>query len=164
MKPIIRVAVEKDLVAILKIVNFYIKTSASNYSYDQQDLKTQTEWFQKKQLHNYPVLVAEFDHQVIGFGTYDKFREKIGYQFTVEHSVYVDEVYQNKGVGKLLLESLISDAKNRGFHTMIGCIDAGNKESILFHKKHGFEVCGTINEVGYKFDQWLNLVLMQLML
>jgi L-amino acid N-acyltransferase YncA len=63
-----------------------------------------------------------------------------------------------------LLAELIKLAKEQGFHNMIGAIDAKNKGSIAFHKKFGFEVVGTMREVGYKFDHWLDLVFMQLIL
>ena len=68
------------------------------------------------------------------------------------------------GVGGNLLASLIQRAKEQGIHTMIGCIDASNRGSIEFHKKYGFIEKGYIKEVGYKFDQWLDLVYMQLIL
>jgi L-amino acid N-acyltransferase len=68
------------------------------------------------------------------------------------------------GVGGKLLGSLIQRAKESGLHTMIGCIDASNRASIEFHKKYGFVEKGYLKEVAYKFDQWLDLVYMQLLL
>jgi len=63
--------------------------------------------------------------------------KKIGYQYTVEHSVYVAPEYIGKGIGTLLLNELIELAKSEGYHVMIGGIDAANKDSIAFHKKFG---------------------------
>ena len=60
--------------------------------------------------------------------------------------------------------ALIDSAKNEGYHTMIGGIDAANKGSIEFHKKFGFEATGIIKEVGFKFGKWLDLQFMQLIL
>ncbi|MGK4568688.1 N-acetyltransferase family protein [Flavobacterium sp. 3HN19-14] len=97
-------------------------------------------------------------------GSYGTFRIKAAYQFTVEHSVYVAEEFSGKGIGKLLLQQLIATAKEEGYHLMIGCIDADNSGSIAFHEKFGFEVTGHLKEVGFKFDRWLDLVLMQLVL
>ena len=101
---------------------------------------------------------------MIGFGTYGTFREKIGYQYTVEHSVYVAEAFIGKGIGTLLLTELIQLAKSQGYHTMIGAIDADNGDSIAFHKKFGFVECGIIKEAAFKFNRWLDLLFMQLIL
>lgn len=164
MKIKIRPANPKDLHNILDIVNHSILHSTANYNYDIQTIETQKQWFEDKNLKKMPVIVAEFDEQVVGFGTYGSFREKIGYQFTVEHSVYVKDEFIGKGIGKLLLTELIAMAKLQGFHTMIGAIDANNLESIAFHEKFGFQATGTIREVGFKFDNWLDLIFMQKLL
>ena len=160
----IRPAIFSDIDTILEIVNHQILHSTSNYDYEPHDFETQKLWFEKKLENNFPVIVAEFENGTIGYATYGSFREKIGYQFTVEHSVYVAQEFIGKGIGKLLLAELIGLAKDQGYHVMIGAIDADNSGSITFHEKFGFKVTGTIREVGYKFDHWLDLVLMQLIL
>lgn len=160
----IRKATEADLNSILEIVNHAILHTTANYNYEIQTIENQNEWFNVKTNLNFPVIVAETESNVIGFGTYGMFREKIGYQFTVEHSVYVAENYIGKGIGGLLLSDLIRMAKLQGMHVMMGAIDATNESSIAFHEKYGFEICGRVKEVGYKFDRWLDLVFMQLIL
>lgn len=161
---LLRPATTADIPQILAIVNHTIKTSTANYHYDAQTLAEITAWFESKQEHKFPVWVAIENQQVLGYGTYGVFREKIGYQFTVEHSVYVKEDQQGKGIGKALLSQLIAQAKSEGYHVMVGGIDANNAESIAFHQKMGFEIVGHLKEVGYKFDQWLDLCFMQLKL
>lgn len=89
---------------------------------------------------------------------------KIGYQFTVEHSVYVAPEFIGKGIGKQLLLALIVLAKDEGYHTMIGGTDAANTGSIAFHRKFGFVETGILKEVGFKFGKWLDLQFMQLIL
>lgn len=164
MALILRPAIKKDLEKILEIVNHSILHTTANYSYDIQTIEVQTKWFEDKKTKNLPIVVAELDNEVVGFGSYGQFREKIGYQFTVEHSVYVVDNVIGKGVGSKLLTELIRLAKEQGFHVMIGAIDAENEGSIAFHEKFGFVATGTIREVGYKFDHWLDLVFMQLIL
>ncbi|MFE3868231.1 GNAT family N-acetyltransferase [Flavobacterium sp. LS2P90] len=160
----IRPAVFADIDTILEIVNHQILHSTSNYDYEPHDFETQKSWFYQKQAKNQPVIVAEYENGTIGYATYGQFREKNGYQYTVEHSVYVAQEFIGKGIGKQLLAELIRLAKNQGYHVMIGAIDADNAGSITFHEKFGFKVVGTIREVGYKFDHWLDLVFMQLIL
>ena len=160
----IRKAAVADIAAILEIVNFSILNSTAIYDYELRTTEQQLQWFEEKTTSKFPVFVAEADGTVTGFGSYGTFRLKAAYQFTVEHSVYVAENYKGKGIGKLLLDKLITTAKSEGYHLMIGCIDANNSGSIAFHEKFGFEVTGHLKEVGYKFGRWLDLVLMQLII
>lgn len=164
MSLLLRPATSNDLDKILDIVNYSIRHTTANYSYDIQTLEDQTKWFVGKQEKNLPVVVAELNGEVVGFGSYGQFREKIGYQYTIEHSVYVIEDIIGKGIGSKLLTELIRLAKEQGYHVMIGAIDADNAGSIAFHEKFGFLATGRIREVGYKFDHWLDLVFMQLIL
>ncbi len=164
MNVTIRPATINDLPAILAIVNYAILHTTSNYNYDIQTIEIQNQWFLDKKIQNFPIVVAEINELAIGYGTYGTFREKIGYQYTVEHSVYVSEEWTGKGIGKLLINHLIQLAKSQGYHTMIGAIDADNSGSIAFHKKFGFKECGIIKEAAFKFDKWLDLLFMQLIL
>lgn len=164
MNVTIRPAIPGDVLTILDIVNYSILHTTSNYNYDIQTIEVQNKWFEDKQHHHFPVIVAESNGQVVGFGTYGTFREKIGYQYTVEHSVYVSDAFTGKGIGKLLLTELIQLAKKQGYHNMIGAIDAENSGSIAFHKRFGFVESGIIKEAGFKFNKWLDLLFMQLIL
>lgn len=164
MNVTIRPAIPGDVLTILDIVNYSILHTTSNYNYDIQTIEVQNKWFEDKQHHHFPVIVAESNGQVVGFGTYGTFREKIGYQYTVEHSVYVSDAFTGKGIGKLLLTELIQLAKKQGYHNMIGAIDAENYGSIAFHKRFGFVESGIIKEAGFKFNKWLDLLFMQLIL
>lgn len=164
MKTQIRPASEKDLEAILEIVNYNILNTASIYDYEPRTLEQQKAIMEEKIKFNFPFIVAEIDHKIVGFGTYGSFRFKEGYKFTVEHSVYIDTKQQGKGVGKLLLATLIDIAKKQKLHTMIAVIDSENQNSVEFHKQFGFKTVGIIKESAYKFDKWLDTVFMQLIL
>jgi len=164
MDLIIRNAAPKDLPAILEIINHAILTTTAIYDYDARTLEEQTAWFEKMITDGMPVIVAEHDKEVIGYGSYNIFRPKVGYRFSVEHSIYLNDKSRGIGVGGKLLGSLIQRARESGLHSMIGAIDAANRGSIEFHKKYGFIEKGYLREVGYKFDQWLDVVYMQLIL
>jgi len=164
MQVSIRAYKTEDTQAILDIVNHSILHSTALYDYTIRTYEQQRIILEEKINKKFPVIVAEIAGQVIGFGMYSEFRFREAYQFTVEHSVYLDEKFQGKGIGKLLLARLIELAKTQKMHTMIGVIDSENQDSIAFHKKFGFKTVGVLNESGYKFDRWLNSVLVQLIL
>lgn len=165
MKPIIRTARIEDLETILEIVNDAILNTTAIYDYDVRTLNEQVSWFQEKQESSFPVIVSTDENdKVTGFGTYGTFRMKIGFKFTVEHSVYVKEGLSGKGIGKALLSELIALAKAQKMHVMIGCIDVENTGSIAFHEKFGFKKAGILKESGYKFEKWLDLQFVQLLL
>lgn len=160
----IRPYFEADVPSILDIINDNILHSTSLYDYEPRSLTKQSELLKEKTTKNFPVIVAEIDGKVAGFGMYGEFRFRDAYRFTVEHSVYVSNDFKGRGVGGKLLQSLIELAKKQGLHTMIGVIDAENTESILFHEKYGFKNVGIIKESGFKFNRWLDSVFMQLIL
>lgn len=164
MSVIVRPVTENDIPQVLDIINYEILNSVSIYDYEPRTLVQQRAIIQEKQTKEFPFLVAVYDDVVVGFATYGDFRFKEGYRFTVEHSVYLHHEHQGKGLGKILLESLIKIAKEQQKHTMIAVIDAENAGSIQFHQKMGFEIAGTLRESGYKFDRWLDSVFLQLFL
>jgi L-amino acid N-acyltransferase len=154
----------EDTQAILDIINDNILHSTALYDYNIRSYELQLQILEEKINKNFPVIVAELDEQVVGFGMYSEFRFREAYKFTVEHSVYVNKNFQGKGIGKLLLEELISLARKQKLHTMIAVIDAENQGSVEFHEKFGFKTVGIIKESGYKFNRWLDSVFMQLIL
>ena len=160
----IRPYTEKDIPAILAIINDNILHSTSLYDYEPRTLEKQTALLAEKCNKNFPVIVAEINGKLAGFGMYGEFRFRDAYRFTVEHSVYVSADFKGKGVGSELLQTLIQLAKQQGLHTMVGVIDAENLNSIRFHEKFGFEKVGVIKESGFKFGRWLDSVFMQKML
>ena len=164
MKIAIRPYQTQDTQAILDIINYNILHSTALYDYNIRTYEQQKAILDDKLAKNFPVIVAEANGQVVGFGMYSEFRFREAYKFTVEHSVYVANDYHGKGIGNLLLAELITLAKAQKLHTMIAVIDAENQGSVSFHEKFGFKTVGIIKESGYKFNRWLHSVFMQLIL
>lgn len=160
----IREATNKDLPFILDIMNDAILNTTSIYDYNARTIEFVENWFKQKKMDHMPVLVHEVNGNTVAYGSYGIFRAWEAYKFSVEHSIYVQKDFQGKGIGKELLMALIEKAKADGYHTMIAGIDASNESSCAFHQKLGFTAVGKFKEVGYKFDRWLDLVFMQLML
>jgi L-amino acid N-acyltransferase len=164
MKIIIRPYQTEDTKAILDIINHNILHSTALYDYKIRSYEQQKIILEEKISKNFPVIVASVNDQVVGFGMYSEFRFREAYKFTVEHSVYVNENFHGQGIGKLLLQELITLARKQKLHTMIAVIDSENQASVEFHEKFGFKTVGIIKESGYKFDRWLDSVFMQLIL
>jgi phosphinothricin acetyltransferase len=160
----IRAYKTEDTQAILDVINYNILNSTALYDYNIRTYEQQKAILDDKVDKGFPVIVTELDGVVVGFGMYSEFRFKEAYKYTVEHSVYVNNDFHGKGIGKILLQELIVLAKKQGLHTMIGVIDAENQSSITFHEKFGFKTVGIIKESGFKFDRWLHSVFMQLIL
>ena len=154
----------EDTQTILDIINHNILHSTALYDYTVRNYDQQKNILEDKLSKNFPVIVAEFDGQVVGFGMYSEFRFREAYKFTVEHSVYVNKSFHGKGIGKLLLQELILLARKQKLHTMIAVIDSENQGSVDFHEKFGFKTVGIIKDSGFKFERWLHSVFMQLIL
>jgi L-amino acid N-acyltransferase YncA len=159
-----RPATLDDIPSILEITNHEILNSTVLYEYEPRTLRQQTDWFNEKSDNNWPVLVAELDGKVVGFGTYGPFRARVAYRNSIEHSVYVHKDFRGKTIGHQLMIELIRLARISGYHTIIAGIDSSNKGSVEFHRKFGFETVGTFKEVGFKFNRWLDVIFMQLIL
>ena len=159
----VRSATKDDLLQILAIYNEVILNTTAVYSYAPHTLEMREAWFKERTENKFPVLVAVTEeNKVTGFCTYGHFRAWPAYKFTVESSVHIHTDFRGKGIAKQLMQVLIELAKTNGIHAMMAGIDADNRGSILLHKKLGFEIVGTLKEVGFKFDRWLDLTFMEL--
>lgn len=109
-----------------------------------------------------PWLVAEDRGQVLGYAYANHFRPRPAYRFCVEDSVYLDPQAQRRGVGRALLAELLSRCQDAGARQMLAVIgDSDNQGSIRLHRSLGFEPCGLLRAVGWKFGRWLDVVMMQ---
>ena len=110
----------------------------------------------------WPWLVAQLRGQVKGFAYAAPFRPRPAYRYCLEDSIYVAEDCVGRGLGRLLLAELLALCESRGARQMLAVIgDSGNQASIALHASLGFEPAGAIHAAGWKFDRWLDVVLMQ---
>ena len=158
----IRRATREDVAGILEIFNYNIVHSTAIYLYEEQTLENRLAWFDAKVEAGEPVFVCEVDGHIAGYATYGKFRPYVAYRYTIENSVYVHEHFQRRGIAKQLMLRLIEEAKQTHYKTMITCIDASNDGSKRMHEKLGFSHSGTLTNVGFKFNKWLDLDIYQL--
>lgn len=161
---IIRRATEQDLPAMLEIYNDIILHTTAVYDYEPHTIGMRKQWWQAKQEQGFPVFAAEEEGRLLGFSSIGPFRAWAAYRYTVENSVYVAAHARGKGIGKKLIPPLIEAAIASGMHTIVAGIDASNEASIRLHEHFGFREVGTFRQVGWKFDRWLDLKFLQLIL
>jgi phosphinothricin acetyltransferase len=163
MPPTIRLARECDLETINVIYNHYVDHSTCTYQETTEPIESRQAWFARHG-SRHPITVAEIDGHVVGWGALSPFHPRSAYRFTVENSVYVDHRRHRAGIGDAILADLIARARAIGHRTIIALIDAGQEPSLAIHAKHGFVKVAHLEQVGYKFDRWLDVVYMQLMI
>jgi phosphinothricin acetyltransferase len=161
--PQIRNATAADADAITAIYRHYVLTHTSTFEIDPPDAAEMTSRMQRISQTGLPYLVADLAGKVVGYCYVTPYRPRAAYRFTIENSVYVAPGVTARGIGRLLLQELLRQAKNLGYREVIAVIgDSANTPSIALHRKAGFVEVGTLRNVGFKFDRWLDTVLMQL--
>jgi L-amino acid N-acyltransferase len=159
----VRLAQLGDAEAIRQIYNLEVTTSTVTFDLVPRSVREQEAWLSARS-GAHAVLVAVEDGEVVGFGSLSPWRDRPAYSTTVEDSVYVRRDRQGAGIGRAVLDELVTTATAHGFHACIARIVGGHEASIALHLACGFEIVGTEREVGRKFGRWLDVVLMEKLL
>lgn len=162
----LRPATADDLKQIMAIFNQEILHGSANWNESPRSLEQMQHWFTQLQQHQFPLIVAELlgvpNTTIAGYANYDFFSHIQGYRQTVEHSVFIHPDYARQGLGKSLMLALMDFARAQHMHIMVAAIDAENQASLALHEALGFVQTGFMPQVGKKFGQWRDLVLLQL--
>ncbi|MEJ7732184.1 MAG: N-acetyltransferase family protein [Polyangiaceae bacterium] len=159
-----RDATEADLDVIRAIYNHYVATSTCTFQLEADTADDTKRWFRERDPSVHPVIVTEREGVVIGWGSLHHHKTRRGYRFTVENSVYVDHHHHGGGVGSALLVELVARARAAGHHSILAGVETAQVASLRLHQRHGFVRVSHLREVGYKFERWLDVVYLQLML
>jgi L-amino acid N-acyltransferase len=159
----IRPAHVDDCAAINDIYNHYVLGDTCTYQTEPDTLADRQAWLARHG-GQHPVLVALEGDEVVAWGALSPFRPRAAYRFSVEDSVYVRHDRLRRGLGRALLRALIAEARALGHHTVIALISADKTGSVTLHEELGFMPAGHVRQAGYKFEQWLDVAFMQLML
>lgn len=161
---ILRDATAEDLSAITALYGREVLTGTATFELEPPSLEDMTCRFEAVRRHQLPWLVAEIGGAFAGYAYASPFRPRPAYRYGIEGSVYVEEAARGQGVGRGLLANLISRARDAGLRHVIGAISDSQTSvaSIRLHQSLGFREVGVYRQVGWKFDQWLDVTLMQL--
>ena len=156
----IRPATDQDAEAINGIYNHYVRVSTATFDTQEMSSEGRREWL-AEHVGPHPVLVAEADGAVLGWGSLSRWGTRCAYRHTVEISVYVAAEETGRGVGPALADALLGEARRLGHHAVVSQIVHENEASLKMAARLGFERVGTLKQVGRKFDRWLDVVLME---
>ncbi|PKQ11155.1 MAG: GNAT family N-acetyltransferase [Alphaproteobacteria bacterium HGW-Alphaproteobacteria-1] len=155
---ILRAATPADIPAILAIWNPLIRDTSITFTTVEKTPETLGADIAAR---GPAFLVAETGGALVGFASYGPFRSGPGYVHTAEHTVILDAQTRGQGVGRTLMARLAEVARTQGIHVLIGAVSGTNGSAIAFHEAIGFDRVGLLPQVGRKFGNWLDLVLLQ---
>ncbi len=160
--PVIRSATLADIPAITEIYAEAVNHGTATFELTPPDAAEMARRFDELARGGFPYLVATLESRVIGYAYASLYRARPAYRFTVENSVYLAPASHRRGIGLVLLTALIVQCEARGYRQMVAVIgDSANAASVGVHARAGFEMTGTLLNVGFKFGRWLDTVLMQ---
>jgi L-amino acid N-acyltransferase YncA len=159
---LIRNAALTDIPAITRIYAHSVNHGTASFELEAPDEAEMAQRMKSLLDGGFPYLIAEIESVIAGYAYAGPYRPRRAYRFSVEDSIYIDPAAQRRGLGRALLERLMEECERRGFRQMIAVIgDSAQTPSIELHRALGFRLIGNVENVGYKFDRWLDTVLMQ---
>ena len=163
MKLTIKKISEKHLREAHKIYNYYIINSYSNFEEKKLTFKQFNINYKNVIKNKLPYLVALSEKKVVGLAYLNRFREKSGYRFAFENTIYVHDQHTRQGIGHKLLKELLYISKNHKniklIVAVIGSMDS--KGSLRLHKKLGFKKTGVLKKIGFKNNKWIDSIFLQ---
>lgn len=158
----VRPATPDDLPAIQAIYAHHVRHGLATFEEEPPSADEIRRRFLEVAAKGLPWLAADFGGVIAGYGYCAPYRARSAYRYALEDSVYVREDYHGRGVGAALLEALIERCTALGYRQIIAVIgDSAHAASINLHASLGFLRVGTLRSVGFKFDRWVDSVLMQ---
>jgi phosphinothricin acetyltransferase len=150
---LIRAATKYDAEGILAIYTPYILSTSYTF---ETEVPSHNSFVERitSYLVNWPWLVCEINGKIAGYAYASKYRERTGYQWCVESSIYIHDDFQKAGIGKALYFSLIEILRKQGFRNVYAVINLPNDKSVSFHESCGFRFFAMYEKVGYKLERW----------
>lgn len=145
-----------DAQAICGIYNHYVLDTA--VTFEEEAIGPDE---MAKRIRDYssamPWIVVEEEGILAGYAYIAPWRERSAYRYCVESTIYVAEGARRKGFGTTLYRTLIAEARAMGLHCIIGVISFPNEASVALHERCGFHKVAHFEQVGFKFDRWIDV-------
>jgi L-amino acid N-acyltransferase YncA len=158
---IIRPSLDADLPDITAIYAHHVLTGTGTFEVDPPSLDDMHGRRADVLAKGLPWLVAVQDDKVVGYAYCNWFKPRPAYRYSAEDSIYLSPEAAGKGIGRTLLAELMAQAQRVGVRKLIAVIgDSANAGSIAVHTSAGFQSVGVLKSCGWKFDKWLDVVMM----
>ena len=158
----IRPAVDSDIAAITAIYAHHVLNGTGTFETTPPDEKDMAARRADVLTKGLPYLVLERQGNVIGFAYCNWFKPRPAYRFSAEDSIYLAADAAGQGLGRLLLRELMAQAERAGVRRLLAVIgDSANQGSVGVHRSCGFQPAGVLHSCGWKFERWLDVVLME---
>ena len=159
---LVRGSIPSDIPFIATIYAHHVERGTSTFELTPPEPSEVARRRQTVLAEGLPYIVAEANGEIAGYAYATLYRPRPAYRFTVEDSIYIHPDHLRKGIGRLLLGELIERCEAGHWRQMIAVIgDSANSPSIGLHEALGFRNAGVFQSVGWKFNRWLDTVLMQ---
>ncbi len=153
----IRNALTSDAEAIATIYNHYVSNTVITFEETPVTTSEMASRIEAVQTSNLPWLMLTESDEIIGHAYATPFKARSAYRFSVESTVYLSPEHHGNGYGTKLYETLIDELQALGIINVIGCITLPNPGSVALHEKMQMKKVGHFPNIGYKFDQWLDV-------
>lgn len=163
MKIRVRDASQADVSVITEIYRESVLNGIGTYELDPPSEIEMTARFTAITVQNYPYLIAEDENgRILGYAYASPFRTRPAYRYLAEDSIYVAAAARGLGVGRTLLDALLSRTASLGIRQMVAVIGGASPASVALHEDAGFKHVGRMPASGFKFGQWVDTVFMQI--
>jgi phosphinothricin acetyltransferase len=160
----IRPATDDDLAGIAAIYGHEVVTSIATFDIEPPTLDHWQQRLTGQQQGDHLLVAVDTDCDVVGYAYSWSYRPRPAYALTRETSIYLDPSVRGQGIGRLLYLALLEAMTTSGVHTAVALVAQPNPASVALHLACGFHRVGTMREVGYKFDRWVDVEWYQKML
>ena len=154
---VIRNASERDAAAITPIYNHYVQNSTITFEEQAVPVEEMAARIAEVSAASLPWLVAERAGQMVGYAYASKWKGRCAYRFSVEITVYLDQGATGHGIGTQLYAALFERLREAGIHAVIGGVALPNAASVALHEKCGMRKVAHFEEVGFKFNRWIDV-------
>lgn len=159
-----RPATAIDAAALARIYNYYVLNTVITFEEEPVSAATMATRVAEVQSASLPWLVAEVDGVVVGYTYASKWKVRSAYRYSVETTIYLEQGREGQGLGTRLYSELLRILREQGIHAAIGGAALPNEASVALHEKLGFERVATFRQVGFKFQQWVDVAYWQILL
>lgn len=157
----IREIISADISQICDIYNYYIENTIISFE-EKPVSHNEMERRIAEITTLFPFYVYIENDTVLAYAYATKWKSRSAYKNSAESAIYVKNGEHGKGIGRKLYTALLDNLKDRQIHTVIGGIALPNKSSQILHEKLGFEKVAHFEQVGFKFDKWIDVGYWQL--